>query len=113
MVFLIIFLSGIWLSRSCEPYSGVVLTVHKLISGAAVVFLVIALGQANKAAVLSTIALTGGVVTGLLFLCAIVSGGLLATDKPMPEAVLTLHRVMPFLSVISTAVTLYLLLARK
>ncbi len=113
LLFLIIFLSGIWLTRSGNPYSGAVLTVHKLVSLAAVVLLVGALVQGNRAAALGTMALTAGVVTGLLFLGTIVTGGLLSTDKPMLATVLTLHRVTPLLTVISAAATLYFLLARK
>jgi hypothetical protein len=37
----------------------------------------------------------------------------LSIDKPMPAIVLRLHQVMPYLAVLSTAVTLYLLLSRK
>ena len=113
LFFLFIFLSGIWLTRSGKPYSGAVLTVHKLVSLAAVVLFIVALVRTNREATLSTIELSAGVVTGLLFLGTIVTGGLLSTDKPMPEAVLTLHRISPPLTVISTAVALYFLLPRK
>jgi hypothetical protein len=64
-------------------------------------------------ATLNTIELTAGVVTGLFFLGTIISGGLLSTGKPMPAVILTLHQITPFLTVLSTAATLYLLLSRK
>jgi hypothetical protein len=48
----------------------------------------------------------------LLFLATIISGGLLSTDKAMPTAILTMHQITPFLTVLTTAVTLYLLLSR-
>jgi hypothetical protein len=113
LFYLFIFLSGFWLTRSGKPYSVIVLTIHKLISLAAVVFLVITIYQANQVAKLSAIELTAGVVTGLFFLGTIATGGLLSVDKPMPAIVLWLHRIMPFLTVLSTAATLYLLLTRK
>jgi hypothetical protein len=53
------------------------------------------------------------VSTGLFFLGTIITGGLLSTGKPMPAAILTIHQITPFLTVFSTAVTLYLLLSRK
>lgn len=113
LFFLFIFLSGLWLSRSGKPLNGIILTIHKLISLAAVVFLVITIYQINHAATLSAIGLIAGVVTGLFFLGTIIAGGLLSTGKPMPAAILTMHQITPFLTVLSTTVTLYLLLSRK
>ena len=112
LFFLLIFPSGIWLSRSGKPYHVIIFNVHKLIALAAVVFLAITTYQINQAAQLSAIELIAGVVTGLLFVGTMITGGLLSTGKPMPAAILTMHRITPFLSVLSTAVTLYLLLSR-
>ena len=112
LFFLFIFLSGIWLSRSGKPLNGIVLTIHKLISLAAVVFLAITIYQVNQAADLSALGLIAGAVTGLFFLGAIITGGLLSTGKPMPAAILAAHQAAPFLAVLSTAVTLYLVLGR-
>ena len=109
LLYLFIFISGFWLSKSGKPYSGIVLTIHKLISLAAVVFLVITIHRINQVAKLSAIELTAGVVTGLFFLGTIITGGLLSVDKPMPVVVLRMHQITPFLAVLSTAVTLYLL----
>jgi len=113
MLFLIVFLSGFWLSRSGKPFNGIVLTLHKLISLAALVFLAINLYRTNQDAKLNTMELAAAAVTGLLFLGTIVSGGFLSTDKPLPARVLTLHRIAPFLTVLSTTVTLLLLLGRS
>ena len=112
LFFLFIFLSGFWLSRSGKPLNGIILTIHKLISLAAAVFLVITIYQINQVATLSAIELTAGVVTGLFFLGTGIPGGLLSTDKPMPAAILMMHQITPFLTALSTAATLYLLLSR-
>jgi hypothetical protein len=40
------------------------------------------------------------------------SGGFLTSNKPMPIAVLRVHQIVPVLTVLSTAATLYLLLGR-
>lgn len=113
LVFVVIFASGYWLNRAGKPYSVIVLTVHKLISLAAVVFLVVAMAQANRAATLSAIGLAAGVITGLFFLGLMATGGLLSSDKQMPTIVLRLHQIAPYLTVLSTAVTLYLLQSRR
>jgi len=111
--FLFIFLSGIWLSRSEKPLNSIVLTIHKLVSLAAAVFLVVTVYQINQVATLSGSEVIAVVVTGLLFLGTGISGGVLSTDKPAPAAILRMHRITPFLTVLSTVVTLYLLLGRK
>jgi hypothetical protein len=111
--FLLIFLSGIWLSRSGKPLNNIILTIHKLISLAAAVFLVVTIYQTNQVATLSGIEAIAAGVTGLLFLGTGIAGGLLSTDKPVPAAISWMHRITPFLTVLSTAVTLYLLLSRK
>lgn len=110
--FLFIFISGFWLSRSGKPYSGIILTIHKLISLAAIVLLGITIYRVNQAARLSAIEPLAAVVTGLFFLGTMITGGLLSTDKAMPAIVLRLHQITPYLTVLSTAATLYLLSRR-
>lgn len=87
----------------------VVLTIHKLIAVAAFVLLVVIMVRSNRATALSAIELTAGVVAGLLFLSLIITGGLLSSDNPMPAVVLKLHQIAPYLTVLFTGVTLYLL----
>ena len=112
LVFVVIFGSGYWLSRAGKPYNVIVLTVHKLISLAAVVLLVIFMIQANREAVLSAMELVASVVTGLFFLSLIATGGLLSMDKEMPSIVRKQHQIAPYLTLLSAAVTLYLLQVR-
>jgi hypothetical protein len=109
LFFVFIFLSGFWLSRSGKPYNGITFTIHKLISVAEVVFLVITIYQINQTAALNAIELTVVVVTGLAFLVTIISGGLVSADILMPAAI-WMHRITPFLTVLSTAAILVLLL---
>ena len=112
LLFLLTFISGYWLSRSGKPFNGIVLTVHKLISLAAAALLGIVIYRNHQVAPLRTVELAAVVVTGSFFLDAVVSGGLLSIDKPMPAAILAMHRITPYLTVFSAAVTLYLLLGR-
>ena len=109
LFYLLIFVSGFWLTFAGRPYNVIVTTIHKLISVVAFVFLVGVMVRANKAAALSAIELVAGVVTGLFFVGTIATGALLTAEKPMPAIVLWLHRITPFLTVLSTAAALYLL----
>jgi len=106
----ITFLSGFWLSRAGKPYNGIALTIHKLISLAAAVLLAVIIHQVNQATALHTIEWIASTVTGLLFLGTVITGGLLSANNPMPRVIQRLHQITPYLTVLSTAVTLYLLL---
>jgi hypothetical protein len=112
--FLLILLSGYWLSRSGKPYGTIVFTIHKLISLAAVVLLGVTVYRVNRGGTLSTAGLLAAIVAGLFFLGTMVTGSLLSIpiDKPMPAIVHALHRVTPYLTVLSTTATLYLLSRR-
>ncbi len=112
LFFLFIFLSGFWLSHSGKSLNTIILTIHKLISVAAVIFLIVIIYRTNQISNLSTIELIAGVITGALFISTIISGGLLSTNKPMPDAVLKIHQITPYLTLLSTALTLYLLPGR-
>ena len=113
LFFLFIFLSGFWLSRSGKPHSVIILTIHKLIGLAAGVFLVMTVYPIHQVAPLSPVEITAIVVTVLFFAGNVATGGLLSTDKTMPAVIVRLHQITPYLTVLSTAVTLYLLLSRK
>ncbi len=112
LFFLFIFLSGIWLSRTGRPLNVGISTIHKLISLAAGVFLLVTIHQRNRLVPLSATEWIAIVVTGLCFLGTVASGGLLSADKPMPVAVLRVHQIVPVLTVLSTGATLYLMLGR-
>jgi hypothetical protein len=111
LFFLFIFLSGIRLSRSGRPLNGTILTIHKLVALAAAVFFVITIYQMNQVATLSATELVASALTGFVFLGTGISGGVLSTDKPKPAALLRVHQIAPFLTVLSTAGTLYLVVS--
>jgi len=113
LFFVLIILSGLWLSRNGRPLSGIILTVHKLISVAAVVYLVITVYRIHQAAPLSSVEMAISVLALLFFIVMIATGGLLSTAKAMPGLVLKIHQIMPYGVVFSTAASLYLLLVRR
>jgi hypothetical protein len=112
LFFLFIFLSGIWLSRSGRPLNVAISTVHKLISLAAGIFILVTIHNRNGMVPLNATEWMAIVVTGLCFLVTVASGGFLSADKPMPVAVLRVHQIAPLLTALSSGATLYLLLGR-
>jgi hypothetical protein len=112
-LFLVILLSGYGLTRSGKPYSTIVFNVHKLIAVATVVVLGITVYRMNRAGTLTAAGLVSAIVSGIFFLGTMVTGGALsveaATQATMSAFVHKLHQVTPYLTVLSTAITLCLL----
>jgi len=113
LVFLFIFLSGFWLSRNGSPYGTGLLAIHKLISLGIFVFLIVTVVKVNKETGLSGSEWTLGIITAVFFIGTILAGGLLSTDLELPTAVLTIHHITPYLTLLLTVATLYLLLNSK
>jgi len=113
LFFLLIFASGFWLNHSGKPYGFLLFNVHKLIGFGTFVFLAVRIYQINQAAPLSALELTACMVAGLFFLATIVFGGLVSIGKPMPAGVSLSHKLLPYLTVLSTTLSLYLLLRHK
>lgn len=113
IIFLLIFASGYWLHHSGKPYGAILFNVHKLIGFGMFVFLAIKIYQFNQATPLSTMEWMVSLAAGLFFVATIVFGGLVSIDKPMPAAVSLMHKLLPYLTALSTVTGLYLLLGRK
>ena len=110
VLFLLIFLSGLWLSRSGRPLQGGISAIHKLVSLGAGVLLLVAIYQRNEAAPLGATAWMAIAATGLCFLADVASGALLSSEAARPVAVLRIHQIAPVLTVVLSGATLYLLL---
>ncbi len=109
LVFMI--MSGFWLSRSGRPLNLFVLTVHKLISVAAFIYLGISAYRIHQSAPLSPVAIVVSAVVVLIFLVLIATGGLLSSTRTFPAFVNKTHLILPYFLILSTAVNLYILKA--
>lgn len=106
--FLLIFVTGFWLSRTGRPYSAVWFNIHKLIALAALVFLLIMYIQAHKGSSITQLEWGVAILTLACFAATIISGGLLNLEKPLPAFLLVMHRVLPLLTLLGAAVSLLL-----
>ena len=110
------------MSRLGKPYNQILFNVHKLIGLAAVIFLIVILVQRHKLVPLRPSEITAFVVTALIFVVTIVagdllsveaSGGLAGLNQSVRLAISLVHKIFPYLAVLSTAVSHYLLLFRR
>jgi hypothetical protein len=104
--------SGVWVVASGRPFNGGVLAAHKLLALVGVVFFGVTLFQINRALKLGAIQTVSSLLTGLLFLAAIVSGAS-ASQNAATAAAISTHRLTLTLTLVSAIVTLLLLLRGK
>ena len=109
VLYVVIFGFGFLLTRFGNPYSTVLLTVHKLASIAVVFVVYKSFSTVHQAAGLNSMLIIVGVITGIAFIGTVATGGLISIGGDIPQLVYSVHRVMPLLTVISTAACLYLL----
>ena len=110
IVFLLIIISGIWLTKTGKPYNPVLFNVHKLISLGGVVFTGIVVYNLLREIEIRPLIWALVILTGVFFIVLIVTGGLLNLDKPFYNLLRTIHRILPAVFVILTAVIFYFLL---
>ncbi len=112
LFFLVIFATGVWLSRSGRPLNVILLTLHKLISLGAAVYLAVSIYRTSQDASLNRFELVAVLITGLFFVITGAVGGLLSSNTTPTTSLQRLHQVTPVLTVLSAAATLYLLRGR-
>ena len=113
LFFVFTLVSGFWLSRTGKPINVAILTIHKLISLGAGIFLGVTIYRIHQVTPLSPPEMAAVAVTLLFFIAMIATGGMLSTAKPMPGVVLKVHQLMPYLVIISAFASIYLVQVRK
>lgn len=108
--FLLIILSGFWLSRSGKPYPVIVFTIHKLLTLGTIVYLAVMLLRASRSMPLQGAQVAAVALIAACFLIMLVTGGLLSVDKSVPILIHRLHQFMPYLTAASAGMALYLTL---
>jgi len=90
-----------------------VLTIHKFIGLGLAAFLGLTVYRVYTATPLTPSQVAITIFTILLFVTNVVTGSLLSTNKPMPGAVSTLNKLLPYLTVVATGFMLILLLSAE
>lgn len=119
LFFLFIFLSGFLLSYAGKPHNQVYFNLHKLIGLAAGIFLIITVLRIRQVNGLGTFQILAITITALIFIMLVAAGGLIGIEatgglqnasQSLISIFTTLHRVLPYLALVSTAATFYLLM---
>jgi hypothetical protein len=110
LLFLLKIATGIWLRKSGRPFSSARMNLHKFIALGTVALIVMIIRRIYLASGANPSAVVLIILAGLLFLLAIITGGLVSLEKPAPSFVKNVHRAMPFLTALFTLLGIYLLL---
>lgn len=113
IVFILIILSGLWVSHSGRPINTLILTIHKLIGLGWLVLFVLTLHQVNQTVGFAPTEWAVGLITIAFFAVTIIVGGFLSTDTVMPRFVLLIHQILPFVSALCATASVYVLLAHE
>jgi hypothetical protein len=106
----VILVSGYRLRNKGKPYGTLLLTIHKLIPLGMLAYLIITLRQMSP---LSPLVLTLAILGAIFYLLLIASGGWISAAKEAPGGVKIVHKVLPYLAILATAVTLAILILEK
>ena len=110
LLFVLIILSGIWLTRTGKPYPSILFNAHKLISLTGAILAGIVAYQLQKSIEASTGLRTIIIITGACLLVLIITGGLLNIEKSIYPILRIIHRVLSPLSIALLTLTFYFLL---
>jgi hypothetical protein len=99
-----VLLSGFRLHKLGKPYRTLLLTLHKLVPVAMLVYLALTL---RLMAPLSLLAWIASLFAGFCFLLMIATGGWISAAKEPPQTVLVLHKILPYVTVLATGAALY------
>lgn len=122
LFFIFIFISGFLVSRSGKPYNVGLFTIHKLVGVALGIFLIVTVSRMRKIAPLSSLEISVLIATILIFVALVAAGGLLSiqaegglsnASQGLLNAIGLVHKLFPYLGVLSTSLILYLLLSRR
>ena len=111
IAFIVIFITGFWMSHAGKPYSIALSAIHKLASLAVLVLLVLTARQANQIQPLNGTQLLLLILAVICFVALIASGAMLTLPREIPTAG-SIHHILPWLALTASALDFYLLLSR-
>ncbi|MFN2146728.1 MAG: hypothetical protein ACK2T7_15365 [Anaerolineales bacterium] len=107
ILFVVIFIFGYMLSGQGKPYGVLLFNAHKLLALGTMVYLGIMIYRRHQVEPLDSGQLAWIIATAAIAMVTIVIGGLQDTDLNLPAALKFTHKVFPYLTVISTAASVY------
>ena len=100
LLLILVFITGIWMSKLGKPYQTALFTVHKLATLAIIVLAVIIIRTVHNQFGLTSTQWILAIGTSVVLLVAIATGGILSAKEETIKTVQILHRILPALTLI-------------
>lgn len=110
ILFLLMILSGMMMTRKGKPYNVFLFNVHKLLSLGALVLIVLTVISYSNEFRLTTTYLLLMILSAGIFIILLITGGLLNAKKETPSILLYTHRISPILLTILMIFMYYIML---
>jgi len=110
ILFILMIFSGIWVAKSGKPYDSTWFNIHKIVSLIAVVLAGIQAYSLYKAGAHPQVVFVLMIITALLFLILLVSGGIMNTDISVHQLLQLVHRISSGAAIILSVLVFYMLL---
>ena len=111
--FILMIISGIWMSKTGKPYHTAVFTVHKLSAVLMVIFTVILILDINKNRGITNFEWILFIFTGLFFLLSFITGALMSFEKPVKAIISITHKIMPYFILVAAILSVFILFRDK
>lgn len=108
----VVFLTGYWLHRSGSPYGTAALTMHKLLALAAIGLAGTIVFTAYKGFGMQGNDLFLWACTIILLLIVIATGGMISAMESIPNWLIYVHRLLPYLATSVAAISVYQAISR-
>ncbi|MFC2137237.1 hypothetical protein ACFLTE_03580 [Bacteroidota bacterium] len=108
VLFILIALSGIWLSKLGRPLNNGVFTIHKLITVGTIILLVISTIKQHIFSQTVKIENIILLISGVALTISFITGALLSFGKLVNKFILTIHKISPIILIISFILYIYL-----
>lgn len=109
LLFLLVILSGIFLSKNGRPLNSTIFTIHKIVSITAIIYCSIFIVNSLKVVNLNHQITVCIILSTLFVVLEIVTGAILCFETTINSTLKILHKIMPALIFIFVGITLYLL----
>ena len=106
--FVLVLISGYWVSRSGKPIDQARMNVHKFIALGTAVFIGVIVFRVKEGQEWSAMETGMVIASGAFAFAAILTGGLTSLARTVPGTAF-LHKVTPYLALLITAIMLFII----
>lgn len=107
--YIVMIITGLLLSKRGRPLNTILFTIHKITAVLAIILTIMLAHKMQKEIAINPGEISVVAIAGICLAMTFISGALLSFDKLVHPVTSTIHKIFPYLSILSAAITFYLL----